>query len=79
MPGAVDRAIRLSASEEAEHLENDARVPMSFEVRRVLDAAIVDDGFGGLSFSERNDPIPYLNSWQPPIQTGMRSATATCR
>src|SRR5918993_52816 len=38
-----------------------ARVPIAFDVHRVLDLAVPDDGLGGVVLSERSLDVPYLS------------------
>lgn len=40
-----------------------ARVPIAFEVRRVLDVAVIDGGMGGFALSERALDTPYVKDY----------------
>jgi GNAT superfamily N-acetyltransferase len=40
-----------------------AAVPIAFEVRRVLDVAPIDGGFGGFALSERAVDVPYVKDY----------------
>jgi GNAT superfamily N-acetyltransferase len=40
-----------------------ARVPIAFRVRRVLDVAVIDGGFGGFALSERAVDAPYVKDY----------------
>jgi GNAT superfamily N-acetyltransferase len=53
----------IEVSEEAANLEDYARIRMSFEVLRVLDVTVLDNGFGGFVMSERKLEVPYLKDY----------------
>ena len=58
--------MRIEVSEEpatAAALAEYARVPIAFEVRRVLDVAAAGDGLGGLLFTERTIAAPYVKDY----------------
>lgn len=40
-----------------------ARVPMSFEVRSILDVQVIDRGLGGFVLSEQQAAIPYVKDY----------------
>jgi len=59
--------MRIEVSEEkAADLEGYALIRMSFEVRQVLDVAVLNDGLGGFTLSERKLQAPYLRV--PPLK-----------
>src|SRR5262245_49010652 len=51
------------SEEKAANLEDYARIPMSFEVRRVLDLMAPADGLSGFILSERDLETPYLKDY----------------
>ena len=64
--------MRIEVSEEkVANLEDYALIRMSFEVRQVLDVAVLNDGFGGFTLSERKLQAPYLKDYdaiESPLQ-----------
>jgi len=64
--------MRIEVSEEkVANLEDYAQIRMSFEVRQVLDVAVLNDGFGGFTLSERKLQAPYLKDYdamESPLQ-----------
>jgi GNAT superfamily N-acetyltransferase len=56
--------MRVEVSKEnVTDLEDYARIRMSFEVRQVLDVAVLENGLGGFSLSERKLEAPYLKDY----------------
>ncbi|HEX2203214.1 MAG TPA: GNAT family N-acetyltransferase [Longimicrobium sp.] len=59
-----DLGMRIEIAEEPfTTLEAYARVPIAFEVRRVLDAAAAEGGLGGLVLTERDADPPYVKDY----------------
>lgn len=59
-PADVSIEIR---EESAEALADYARVPISFEVRRVLDIEVLTGGLGGIVLLERTLEVPYVKDY----------------
>ena len=56
--------MRIEVSEEkVANLEDYAQIRMSFEVRQVLDVAVLNDGCGRFTLSERELQAPYLKDY----------------
>lgn len=68
--------MRLRIAEEPmPDLAEYATVPIAFQVRRVLDVAVVDGGLGGFALSERDVHPPYLKDYdtvEPPASWAER-------
>ena len=64
--------MRIEVSEEkVANLEDYAQIRMSFEVRQVLDVAVLNDGCGRFTLSERELQAPYLKDYdaiESPLQ-----------
>jgi len=56
--------MRIEVTEEkAANLEDYARIPMSLEVRVILDLSMVQNGLGGLTLTKRKLQIPYVKDY----------------
>jgi ribosomal protein S18 acetylase RimI-like enzyme len=44
-------------------LDEYGRIPIAFEVNRVLDVSVADGGLGGILMSERNVEVPYIKDY----------------
>lgn len=56
--------MRIEVSEEkTANLRDYAQIPMSFEVRQVLNVLALDDGLGGFTLTEQKIPVPYLKDY----------------